>query len=82
MFEMMVDIGLKLNLWPLPKDVCDLEVKDIDLEFSYKSHFFGFEGYVPIFLYYQDPLMNLIFVWDDERSRSKILWRAIPCPCT
>ena len=82
MFEMMVGIGLKLNLWPPPKGVCDLEDKDIDLEFSYKSHFFCFKGYVPIFLYYLDPLMNLIFVWDDERIRSKVLLRVIRGPCT
>ena len=41
MFEMMVEISLKFNLWPQSKGLCDLEVKDIDLKFSYKCQIFA-----------------------------------------
>ena len=63
----MIETGPKLH---------DLKVKVTDLEVLYKS-------FVLIFLQFQifaKPSMDLIHIWHDDQTLSKILRCAIPVP--
>ena len=77
----MVDIGLKVLLSAIPTPRPELEVKVT--EFLYKSQFYQGQSFcIKVYdtLHYKDPLMDFIYIWDDDRYRSKVLLSAILTP--
>ena len=76
----MVDIGLKVLLSAIPTPRPELEVKvtEFYIKKFYQGQSFCIKDYET--LHYKDPLMDFIYIWDDDRYRSKVLLSAILTP--
>ena len=60
----------------IPNQILDFKVKVTHLEFLYRSFVLNFLQ----FQFFAKPSVDLIHVWQDDRTLSKILRNAIPVP--